>query len=78
MPKRSPPALAARHHLKADQRIARDRETGCIAGAPSFAEYRAALAAAGFEEIAITTTHQAGPGVHSAIIRADKRPDIRG
>ena len=68
--------ILAEDHLTADQRIARGREAGCLAGAPSFAEYRAGLTAAGFSEIAITTTHQAGPGVHSAIIRAEK-PDVR-
>ena len=64
--------ILADDHLAADQRIARGRDVGCIAGAPSFAEYRAALTAAGFKEICITATHQAGPGVHSAIIRAIK------
>ena len=64
--------ILADDHLTAGQRIARGRDVGCIAGAPSSAEYRAALTAAGFGEISITTTHQAGPGVRSAVIRAEK------
>jgi arsenite methyltransferase len=52
------------------QRIARGRLAGCIAGAPSFAEYREGLGRAGFTGISITATHQVGDGVHAAIIRA--------
>lgn len=40
------------------------------------AQYRDLLLAAGFSGIAITSTHQAGPGVRSAIIQAAK-PDAR-
>jgi SAM-dependent methyltransferase len=47
-------------------------QVGCIAGAPSFTEYRDGLAQAGFTAITITPTHQVGDGVHSAIIRAVK------
>ena len=36
------------------------------------AQYRDLLQAAGFSGIAITSTHEAGPGLHSAIIRAAK------
>jgi hypothetical protein len=36
------------------------------------AHYRDLLLAAGFTRIAITTTHQAGAGLHSAIIQAAK------
>ena len=64
--------ILADDHLTAQQRVARGGDVGRIAGAPSFAEYRAALKAAGFQEVTITTTHQAGPGVHSAIIQATK------
>jgi len=46
------------------------RYAGCIAGAPSFAEYREGLTRAGFTGITITPTHQVGDGVHAAIIRA--------
>jgi arsenite methyltransferase len=37
---------------------------------PSFADYRAGLAAAGFAGISITPAHQVADGLHSAIIRA--------
>jgi hypothetical protein len=56
--------------VTAAQRFERGGQVGCIAGAPSFAEYRAGLAAAGFTGIIITPTHQVADGVHSAIIRA--------
>ena len=36
------------------------------------AQYRDLLQAAGFSGIAITSTHEAGPGLHSAIIKAAK------
>ena len=48
----------------------RGGQVGCIAGAPSFAEYRDGLTGAGFTAITITPTHQVADGVHSAIIRA--------
>ena len=50
--------------------LERGGQVGCIAGAPSFAEYRGGLARAGFTGITITPTHQAGDGVHAAVIRA--------
>jgi hypothetical protein len=52
------------------QRIEHGGQVGCIAGAPSFAEYRTGLAAAGFTAIAIAPTHQVADGVHSTIIGA--------
>lgn len=62
--------VLAEDHLTAAQRVEHGGQVGCIAGAPSFAEYRAGLAAAGFTAISITPTHQVAGGVHSAIIRA--------
>ena len=62
--------VLAEDDLTAAQRLERGGEVGCIAGAPSFAEYRAGLTAAGFTGIAITPAHQVAEGVHSAIIRA--------
>jgi arsenite methyltransferase len=61
--------ILAEDRITAAQRLEGGR-AGCIAGAPSFAEYRAGLAAAGFTGITITATHQVADGVHSAIIRA--------
>jgi SAM-dependent methyltransferase len=62
--------ILAEDHLTPAQRIERGSGAGCIAGVPSFAEYRAGLAGAGFAAISITTTHQVADGLHSAIIRA--------
>ena len=45
---------------------------GCIAGALSRSEYLDGLAAAGFTDASVTFTHEAAPGMHSAIIRAVK------
>ncbi|MGK3939991.1 arsenite methyltransferase [Streptomyces caeruleatus] len=54
------------------QRAERGDYVGCIAGALSFAEYRAGLEAAGFTDVEITPTHPVADGMHSAIVRATK------
>ena len=64
--------ILAEDRLSPAQQAERGAQAGCIAGAPSFTEYRDGLARAGFTAIAITPTHQVGDGVHSAIIRAVK------
>src|SRR6266571_4793998 len=64
--------ILAEDHLTPDERIQRGAQVGCIAGAPSFTEYRGGLARAGFTSITITPAQQAGDGVYSAIIRAVK------
>ncbi len=46
--------------------------TGCIAGALTETDFRAALTAAGFEQIEIRPTHQVHEFASSAIIRARK------
>jgi SAM-dependent methyltransferase len=56
--------------LTAEQRADRGDYVGCIAGALSFAEYRAGLEAAGFTDVEITPTHSVADGMHSAIVRA--------
>ncbi|MGY4983431.1 arsenite methyltransferase [Streptomyces sp. 900105755] len=58
--------------LTTEQRAERGDYVGCIAGALSFAEYRAGLETAGFTDIEITPTHQVADGMHSAIVRATK------
>ncbi|MGW0291174.1 arsenite methyltransferase [Streptomyces tuirus] len=58
--------------LTTDQRAERGDYVGCIAGALSFAEYRAGLETAGFTDIEINPTHQVADGMHSAIVRAVK------
>ena len=62
--------ILAEDHLTPAQRIERGFQVGCIAGTPSFTEYRDGVAAAGFAAITITATHQVAAGLHSAIIRA--------
>ncbi len=46
--------------------------TGCIAGALSEDEYRAALSAAGLVEVTITPTHRVHAHAAAAIVRAEK------
>ncbi|MEU0600356.1 arsenite methyltransferase [Streptomyces sp. NPDC006393] len=58
--------------LTPDQRAERGDHVGCIAGALSFAEYRAGLEAAGFTDVEITPAHPVADGMHSAIVRATK------
>ena len=48
-----------------------DVGAGC-GGALTQQQYRDMLLAAGFTGIAITSTNEAGPGLHSAIIQAAK------
>jgi arsenite methyltransferase len=62
--------ILAEDHLTPGQRTDRGGQVGCIAGAPSFAEYRDGLTQAGFTGIGIAPTHQVADGVHAAIIRA--------
>jgi Methylase involved in ubiquinone/menaquinone biosynthesis len=56
----------------ADRGRARGSFAGCIAGALSFAEYRAGLEAVGLTDLDVTITHSVGDGLHSAMIRATK------
>ncbi|MGR6971702.1 arsenite methyltransferase [Streptomyces cynarae] len=58
--------------LTPEQRAERGDYVGCIAGALSFAEYRAGLEGAGFTAVEITPTHEVADGMHSAIVRAVK------
>jgi arsenite methyltransferase len=64
--------VVADDHMSAADRAAAGSYVGCIAGALSRAEYLAGLAAAGFTGASVTFTHEAAPGMHSAIIRAVK------
>jgi hypothetical protein len=45
---------------------------GCVAGALAKGEYEAGLAAAGFEDVSVTFTHEVGDGLHGAIVKAVK------
>jgi SAM-dependent methyltransferase len=64
--------VVAEDHLTPADRQAAGSYVGCIAGALSRAEYLDGLAAAGFTDASVTFTHEAAPGMHSAIIRALK------
>jgi arsenite methyltransferase len=64
--------VVADDHLSAADRAAAGSYVGCIAGALSRSEYLAGLAAAGFTGASVTFTHEAAPGMHSAIVRAVK------
>lgn len=64
--------VVAEDQLTARDRAERGSYVGCIAGALSRSEYLDGLAAAGFAGAEVTFTHQAAPGMHSAIIRATK------
>ncbi|HET8598728.1 MAG TPA: arsenite methyltransferase [Segeticoccus sp.] len=65
--------VVAEDHLSPTDRAQRGSYVGCIAGALSRREYLQGLAEAGFEDAEVTFTHEAAPGMHSAIVRARKR-----
>jgi arsenite methyltransferase len=64
--------VVAEDHLTAADRADRGSYVGCIAGALSKQEYLDGLTAAGFVDAEVTFTHEAAPGMHSAIVRAVK------
>jgi SAM-dependent methyltransferase len=64
--------VVAEDHLTSADRMAAGSYVGCIAGALSRAEYLDGLTEAGFADASVTFTHEAAPGMHSAIIRAVK------
>ena len=64
--------VVAEDNMTAADRAAAGSYVGCIAGALSRAEYLDGLAAVGFTDASVTFTHEAAPGMHSAIIRAVK------
>ncbi|WP_432194453.1 arsenite methyltransferase [Streptomyces sp. bgisy027] len=64
--------VVADDSLTCEQRAERGDYAGCIAGALSFAEYRAGLEGAGFTGVEITPTHPVADGMHSAVVRAVK------
>jgi SAM-dependent methyltransferase len=64
--------VVAEDHLTLADRAERGSYVGCIAGALSKFEYLEGLAAAGFVDAEVRFTHEAAPGMHSAIVRAVK------
>jgi arsenite methyltransferase len=64
--------IVAEDRLTAEERAERGSYVGCIAGALSFAEYAAGLAAVGLDDVSLTPTHAVAEGMHSVIIKATK------
>jgi arsenite methyltransferase len=64
--------VVADDSLSLAERAERGSYVGCIAGALSFSEYRAGLAAVGLTEVDVVPTHAVADGLHAAIIRAIK------
>ena len=58
--------------LSPAERAERGSYAGCVAGALSFAEYRAGLAAVGLVDVSIEPTHAVADGLHGAIVKAAK------
>jgi arsenite methyltransferase len=64
--------IVADDDLSPADRAERGSYAGCIAGALSFSGFREGLRAVGLDEIEITPTNRAAPGMHSAIVKATK------
>lgn len=62
--------VVADDHVSPADRALRGSYVDCIAGALSRSEYLDGLAAAGFTDTMVNFTHEAVPGMYSAIIRA--------
>jgi SAM-dependent methyltransferase len=68
--------VVAEDHLTEADRAERGTHVGCIAGALSRTEYLEGLSAAGFTDAEVTFTHEAAPGMHGAIVRANKPVEV--
>ena len=64
--------IVADDSLTPAERAERGSYAGCIAGALSVSEFADGLRAAGLTDVSVTPTHDAAPGMYSAIIRATK------
>jgi SAM-dependent methyltransferase len=64
--------IVAEDRLTPEERADRGSYTGCIAGALSFAEFRAGLEAVGLADVSIVPTHDVADGMVSAIVKATK------
>jgi SAM-dependent methyltransferase len=64
--------IVAEDHLTPVERAERGSYVGCIAGALSFAEFRAGLEAVGLTDVEVTPTHPVADGMVSAIVKASK------
>ncbi|MFN2388125.1 MAG: arsenite methyltransferase [Actinomycetota bacterium] len=70
--------VVAADGLSEEQRAERGSLVGCIAGALTFAEYERELARAGFADVSVTPTHEVGPEIYAAIIKARKPEPVAG
>ena len=66
--------VVADDSLDPADRAERGSYVGCVAGALSFSEYRAGLAAAGLTNIEVEPTHAVTDGMYAAIVRGEKPP----
>ena len=64
--------IVADDALTPTERAERGSYAGCIAGALSVSEMTDGLTAAGLTDVSVKPTHEAAPGMYSAIIRATK------
>jgi SAM-dependent methyltransferase len=64
--------IVADDALTPGEREERGSYAGCIAGALSISEFTDGLRAEGLTDVSVTPTHEAAPGMYSAIIRATK------
>ena len=64
--------VIADEDLDARERAVAEDMVGCAAGTLTLAEYENLLTTAGFADVSITTTSDAGGGLHSAIVKALK------
>ena len=62
--------VVAENRLTPQERAERGSFVGCIAGALSKGEYETGLAAAGFDDVSVTFTHEVEDGIHGAIVKA--------
>ena len=67
--------VVAEDRLSAAERAERGSFVGCIAGALSKGEYEMGLAAAGFDDVSVTFTHEVEDGIHGAIVKARRPAD---
>jgi SAM-dependent methyltransferase len=64
--------IVADDSLTPEERAERGTYAGCIAGALSVSEFADGLREVGLTQVSVTPTHDAAPGMYSAIIRATK------
>ncbi len=64
--------VVAEDGVSPEERAERGSYVGCVAGALSRTEYLAGLAAVGFTDATVEFTHEVAPGMHGAIVRANK------